>query len=339
MKLKKTMILLCLAHRGEAQSFIKYLKLSSNLENINFYTSTNISLLITGEGSYEVLTTLPYIIAKVNPKKIINYGIAGSLNQSINVDSIYSIRTAYSFGTKPRFESFTLKSSNLVDCITTDERVLEDKYSEILANFAQIVDRELWAIAKVAKKFKIPLKSYKLISDQAGNETNCFDLKARAKDFSDKMCKHFIENKEDLEISQEREYIEIELPFRVSFTQKKRIEKLFPKLKNSQRLIKEYIKSIENTKYQHKDTANNFISFLEHKINPINKSIDTNFKNEIKCLEECGVKVIYDKKLDTKKITINFEINSQKNVEKLTEALKKLNFQNIDDIWNGKFNV
>lgn len=181
-----------MAHRGEAQTFIN--KLGLKTEDKKFYTGTKIALLLTGEGTTEVLTKLPYYIAKYPIVNIINFGIAGALSENIQLRTIYTINEVFSFaeGSK-RFKKF--KTNNLdstLNCISSETRVLNNQYANQLSEYADIVDMELWAIAKTAKEYNLPFKSYKLISDIAGKKTQCDDLKKMAGDFSDQMYKYFV---------------------------------------------------------------------------------------------------------------------------------------------------
>jgi nucleoside phosphorylase len=50
--------------------------------------------------------------------------------------------------------------------------------------FAQIVDRELWATANICKSFNLPCTAYKLISDQAGDQTNQEAIRQQAQEYS-----------------------------------------------------------------------------------------------------------------------------------------------------------
>jgi purine-nucleoside phosphorylase len=334
------MQLLVIAHRGEAQDFLRHFSLKQDPTFLNLYKSSNLLLLITGEGPFEVLTKLPYVLGKYDISSIINIGIAGSLCEKVKIDRLYKIRTVYAYSNgKPRFESFTAESDSLLDCITTEERVLSSELAKELSPFASIIDREAWAVSKVAKEFKKPITTYKLISDMAGNDTNCFDLKERAKEFSARMLEYYLKNYHDHEVSQ-KEISPIQYPFHISFTQKKRVEKLISKLNVPiDSLFTAFILLESKTKSQEKERPNNFISFLENKINPINSIIEKRFNTELQSIKDCGAKVIYDKKLDSKKVSVHFDINSQANIDKMNIALSKTKFENIEKIWQGNFDV
>lgn len=343
------MKLIVIAHRGEAQEFIKFYSMKPMETISNLYQSSpdkeKTLLLVCGEGIFEVFTKLPYILGKFAVTQIYNLGIAGSLNATTLPGSMIEVRTSYNFSnSKVQFESFTgSQSSSVLDCITTDQRVLSDDFANRLKPFADIVDRELWAIAKIAKNQKIPLRSFKLISDVAGNNTNCFDLAAMAKEFSSKMLDHFLvinQQEQDKGNSKvQQECSRTELPFHASFTQTKRIEKLVTKLQLPLSELLILFSTQQENQTQSKGKCNKFILFLENKINPINKIIEDQFNAEFAAVKSCGAKVIYDKKLDTKKVSIHFEINSQTNIDKMQQALGRTKFERIEKIWKGHLDV
>lgn len=183
------------AHRGEAQIFLK----REGYKPIPFYfdglydNGTNF-LLITGEGLQKTTEKVAAVCAfyKSRIPQIINFGIAGSLSLELQLGEIYSVRTVYR---EDEFHSFTssegLSSFSRFDCISALNRVVTDEKAEQLGYFAQIVDRELWAIGSCAALFKIPFRSYKLIADRAGSQTDCLDLKKRALSFSEKIYDYF----------------------------------------------------------------------------------------------------------------------------------------------------
>jgi hypothetical protein len=334
-----------MAHRGEAQEFLRSLDLAPT--DSRFYLGAETSLLITGEGPFEVMSLLPFYIAKYEIKEILNYGIAGSLNKELEVGAIYPIRTAYAYGLdKPRFQSFTADPNNLtskLDCITTEQRVLTDAYAQTLDSFAQIVDRELWAIGKVANTYKIPFKSFKLISDLAGETTKCFDLKQMAEQYSKELFE-FHQNNEVHFVEHKHTALDLDLPFKASFTQTKRIENLYNKLNDSfemNELIEEAITKSElaSQNIHSKAMANNFISFLENKINPINTAIESQLKKILSPIEMIGANIQYDRKLENKKITLKMDINDQVNIDKLIQGLSEFKYSDIENIWNGKIDV
>lgn len=183
------MRLLVFAHRGEAQNFLKNTEFVANSLNLSLYKNDNHFILVSGEGIKNSLESVALCCGLIGTKikEVLNLGIAGSLHDTIKTDSIYSIRTSYSHGSmEPRFNSYSSADQHAkVDCISASNRVVSSEDASRLKPFAKIVDRELWAIASISKRLNFPFRSYKLISDQAGVDTNCFDLKSKAKVFSE----------------------------------------------------------------------------------------------------------------------------------------------------------
>ena len=218
------MQLIILAHRGEAQEFLSNLELKADPKMAGLYSNETQSLLISGEGIYEVMSKLPYALAKYNITSVINLGIAGALDPDLKVNQTYTIRTIYGFNeTKPKFKSFTTADKNAkIDCITTDTRVLSNNFAKSLAPFASLVDREVWGIAKCCHQLNITFYCYKLVSDIAGDATQCFEIKAKAIKFSQILFEAYLSHEETDQI-EDQEYIP---PIQMSFSNKLKYNKL-----------------------------------------------------------------------------------------------------------------
>ncbi len=113
-------------------------------------------------------------------------GIAGSLKPETQLNQIYGVRSVYhQMNGIPGYPSFNCKETlSKLDCVSALQPVLSNEYAQQLSPFADMVDRELWAIGSVCHLFSLPFKSYKLISDTAGEQTNVDELKANASKFS-----------------------------------------------------------------------------------------------------------------------------------------------------------
>lgn len=162
------MKLLTFAHRGEAQHFLKYDNYKSlDLEFNGLYKNEENYLLITGEGLESTNEKMNAFLLQPNLSisHVINLGIAGALDENLKLDSIYSIKKIKKENSDETFLTANVFANT--DCISASSRVHNNEYSKQLAEQAQIVDRELWACAKVCSKFNIPIYSFKLISDYA----------------------------------------------------------------------------------------------------------------------------------------------------------------------------
>ena len=183
------MVIITFAHPAEAQFFIK----RKHTQKVDFYfpglyRDDAELLLLTGEGiqmaTIRLSAVCTYFGNKI--KRIINFGIAGSLSASLQVNQIYGIQQVHHELTGSQgYPSFPcMETHSKIDCITAMERVTSDDYAKRLSAHAQAVDRELWGIGSVASAFKIPFKSYKLISDIAGETTDSTAIINRAQEFS-----------------------------------------------------------------------------------------------------------------------------------------------------------
>lgn len=193
----KTKTLLVFAHRGEAQSFIERLHLQHK-ENIFFksFENEDFFLLLTGEGVQEATRILTTYLAQnlQSIKQVVNFGIAGSLNQRLKVGDVSPVRSVCRQGSQGmEFKSFTLCDLGF-DCITSDLRVLNSEQANFLNSFGDLIDRELWAIAEVCHFFKVPLRSFKAISDQPVHEKQsiqCQWISERASHWSEKLFEYY----------------------------------------------------------------------------------------------------------------------------------------------------
>ena len=319
------MDLIVFAHRGEAQSFLKNL----TAHNENFYLGAEYNVLITGEGIWEACKIASHLR---DIDRVINFGVAGALNSELELNTIYPIRTHYLYEqNKPQFKSYTNLHPSTFDCITSFERVLKKETQEKLSCFAQIVDRESWLMAKIAKDQQMPFLSFKLISDYASEQTQCFDIKGQAKIYSDQLFAFY-------QTSVQKQAVSIdspkELPFACSFSHQKKIEKLLRSLntqtgKDSAYYIDRY--GIPKNKKE----INGFIQKLEEELNPFLAKVRKRLNAIQQPFEAIGAQILFDPRLEQKKIQLRMEINSTKNIENLIAALQELEFTDIEQVWSG----
>lgn len=335
------MKLLHFAHAPEAQCFISHFNL---IAKGKLYIGEDIIVQICGEGLYDSLFKLSETISKYPIDSIINIGIAGSLTKDLDVDSIISIKTVYAFNEKnPKFNSYSTSDTNSdYDCISAELRALNKEYAEKLVPFAQVVDRELWSVGKVAKYYKIPFSSIKLISDYALEEVHCLDIKDKAREYSEKLLSHYLNTSPSTNESSE---IDMKYPFEMSHYLKKKYEKLIKKLLMKSHddaehiLSKSKLNEIAKMDIKDKDKAQLLISNLEEMLNPIEKIVRKKMDVLFKPLYENNIDLHIDPKLEIRKFKVSKEINSQKNIDDMILALKELNFKNIEDFWKGDLDV
>ena len=131
------------------------------------------SILYTGVGKVNAAITLMAALTEMKPDLLINYGTAGAIKnglprivevgQSVQYDmdarplGISLGATPFETGT----ECFRLSDSPLI-CGTADQ--FATSTPELSCD---LVDMELYALAKIAARERVPLKSFKFISDHA----------------------------------------------------------------------------------------------------------------------------------------------------------------------------
>jgi len=126
----------------------------------------------TGVGKINATYRTLEVIQKYNPKKIINFGTAGTLNKNIiglNEIKIFMQRDmdasklGFKLGETPFDDIFTIKlSDNGLSCGTGDNFVSEKPKIK-----TDLVDMEAYAIAKICLIKKIEFKCFKYVSDNA----------------------------------------------------------------------------------------------------------------------------------------------------------------------------
>ena len=165
------MNLLCFAHRGECAVFLRRLALRPlALSFAAAWQGEGLYVLLTGEGIEPAGRTLAAFCARYEQDiaAIVNLGLAGGLDPQLERGKIYRVRTIYGekYAGQVEHHSYTSNDQRAVhDCISARARVLDAKTGTSLANFAALVDRELWGLASVAALFKLPLHAVKLVSE------------------------------------------------------------------------------------------------------------------------------------------------------------------------------
>ena len=174
------MLLVVIAHRGEANEFIRRKhNLPIEFYFPGLYRSDNELLLLSGTGIQSVQKKVTLVCSYFGRRirLVVNLGIAGALDKNLEINQIYAIRNVYHESLPDCFTSFNSRSTH--DCVTALNDVLNDRYAQILSQSGHIVDRELWAIASVCSQFDLRFRAYKLISDIAGSSAVIQDIIAQ----------------------------------------------------------------------------------------------------------------------------------------------------------------
>ncbi len=357
---RRPLQLLTIAHRGEAQHILKAHEFKAVMLNgVDLYQNSTSYLLLTGEGQQAATESVAFVLGQFGEKinHVLNLGVAGSLLSTIELSSIVAIRTSYgeSLKQKPAFKSFTSENTLAeADCISAVDRVLSDDYAAKLRPFAAVVDRELWAVASVASRFNTPFSAYKLISDLAGNNTNCFDLSHRAEIFARELNRFYSELNQT-PYSGKKTPLAFELPeiLKNDFYFTKAQERSYTKLMNTllQRdqngnaksvvqaediLAQLPIQALRQRECSPKERSQHVLVELKNLLNPFQKRVMDKLNEQVKPLQNAHCDVKFDPSFEKDHLTISLTIEHQSHIEKLKAALAEFDYTQIQKTINGQ---
>ena len=321
---------LVFAHRAEAQVFLEQRAFKPIKDFNHLYRDHECFLFITGEGFLETLCKITSLLTQFPQiTSITNLGIAGALDSKLQGRTTHSIRTIYgSLNQEFQFKSFSsINSQSQIDCISCDYRVNKAEQKNALSAYAQIVDRELWAIAYASTKKKIPWQSLKCISDQADDTYSCQSIKEKAEDYSRALYENWIELSQEKAISQD----EIKAPDSLYFTfsQQKRYESLIKKyqLKTNQTFsqINKEVSSLFLEESLPKKRTKKLLEYLSIKVNPLHHKAKEKIEQSLGPLKKNHIQYKYDPQLESEQLEIKLQIKNSQDLEKAIEHLSHFN--------------
>jgi hypothetical protein len=325
--------LLIFAHYGEAQAFI-----DSPIPGTD--------VLICGEGLSHALYKTSESLIHEGEKyaSVVNLGIAGSFSPQHKVGDIFSIKTVYA---ENEFKSFKLDDENAkVDLISAQKRIKRNEDQKSLSHYANLVDRELWAIAFACSKKKYKLYSYKLVSDRADETVVCENIAENAKTYSKQLYDYFLMNFPQME-KIERSLAkglpqEWENHFHFSHTQRKKLESLTERLSllgMTDLYSDELLESCKLSSPLPKDRTNFLLKKLAHLLNPSMAKVEAKLDELVSPLVDIGAKVHFSPEFEEEYFTISMKIETEKNLEKLKKSLDEINYRDIVDVLQGNHHV
>jgi Phosphorylase superfamily len=335
------MHLITMAHLGEAQALIDEFELKKTSPHI--FENDQLILLLTGEGPFEAASSTAHLLGQKKIERIINLGVAGSLNENIQLGEIYPLRSIYLvIDGKPQFKSFKSNDKG-IDALTSFERILKPEKALALTGVAEIVDREAWGVAFSAKNFSVPFESAKLISDYAGQIGACELVREEAYSSSLKLSQ-YLKNK--LEIRPEEIFSEIKLPdFHFTFSMSHQFDDLLEKISLREDLTKDEIlktlplEDLRMLKLRPKERGARLIEILEMKLDPLKERLQFGLKNWKAPIEKNGFLIQTDPTWEKASVKISFEVESQEELKRKTEHLASLDLGPFYELRNGSFHV
>lgn len=140
------------------------------------HLSADLPILLTGIGRINTVAALTEVLADVKPTSVINIGTAGSLGSASGVHRVGSV-LLHDFSHSAvadltggvAYPPITLADDGPV--LATGDLFVEDSATRVrLAEIADLVDMEGYAVAWVARRHGVPVELIKLVSDPAGED-------------------------------------------------------------------------------------------------------------------------------------------------------------------------
>ncbi len=347
------MKLLTFAHRGEAQAFLT----AGHYKPVDFLfegllKSEHSFLLITGEGVQTTSEKTIAVLTRFNDEidEIYNIGVAGSLTEKLKKDDLLWIRTSFAHhAERLEFKSFTSETVTAThDCMTAFTRVLLPQERKKLSLFADLVDRELWAVASAAHLFKKPFQSLKIISDdtRSDHEDICKFVKEEAPRFSEKLLQEF-KRKEGLtsvELHAPATQFIVDKDFYFTVSQERKLFSTLEGLRLRGTSEKElfsdpFVLALKEQELLPKERTRQLLLFLTEKLNPISKIIRENIEESLASLKEARIQTTYDNDFEEDWLNLSVRIQSTRDLERVKNALKIFSYEDFKKILNGEFDV
>ncbi len=321
------MQLLTFAHRPEAHAFFEAYSFKSTFTQ-GLYQFESGWLLITGEGIHESMVSVAWVLGQHSEiSEVLNFGVAGSLSSKALLHQVYEIRTSYAFDESPLFKSFSHQGE--VDCVTSGKRVLSENSKAPLLAMGDVVDRELWGISFAAKNRNVKVRSFKFISDQAGELTACEVVKDLAQQASQALLEAYIK------VTPAHGLSSIHLPgFYFTFSQEHLFKNLLHKLSIKWELPEEAVlskldmKTDDHEKMNPKERTKRLLDKLKQSLDPWGSEFEK--KNLESFQKLCPTNISSPNHFQSAhlKLSLSFQ-----NREELEESLKALNSFDWDSFY------
>ncbi|GAB4016412.1 MAG: hypothetical protein Fur0010_16180 [Bdellovibrio sp.] len=345
--------LLVFAHRGEAQVFLKELKLTSiSFSFDGLYSNDKYVLLICGEGEITAAVRTASVLAHFKDiNHILNFGICGSLNTNLKIKDCYEIKNVFAQRqTEFEFKSFSSKRISKrphLDLITSSYRVLEKEQADHLSVIAPLVDRELWGIAFSAQQMKIPFSSIKLISDLAGSGGEiCQNIREEALEWSNCLYDEFLKI-EDTHV--ENNLLDFQIPqelsdFHFTISQKRELKNLIQSFNSKKVTLNQVLSHIDENllqdkKLRPKDKTSLLLKLMTEQLNPFHAKIKQLLNKEVEVLNSGVFRLAYDPTFESDELNLHARISHDRHIEQLRQGLNKLDYQKIKQILRGEIDV
>lgn len=330
-----------MAHLGEAQGVIE----SFHLKRVSpvLFESDDLNLLITGEGPLEAALQLTHLLSQRAFHRVINLGLAGTLDAGLAIGSVYPVRHHYLvIEGRPQFKSFKGQDSGL-DCLTSFERILDPEKAAPLKGLGSLVDREAWGLAQAAKLLNVSFESHKLVSDLAGTLGACELVKEEAASWSMKLSSYLQELlKKKGPSRQIWEFIEgLHFTFSTEHHFQSLLRKIAIKEEKSQETVLQELPlgEIRSQKLLPKERTRRLLEAMETRLDPVRASVQHSLTGWKKDIENRGIKVEVDPAWEGPSVKISFDVDSDEKLAQKLQALGSFSLKPWHEILEGKIHV
>jgi adenosylhomocysteine nucleosidase len=328
------MILITLAHLGEAEELSKNLALER--ATASYFQGSDYDLVLTGEGPMEAAIKTAAALAKKSFEKVINIGIAGALSPKFEIGSVHEIRTCYLvIDGKPQFKSFSATPKG-IDLLTSMERILKPEKAEVLKGMGQLVDREAWGVAMAAKEAGVPFQCLKVVSDQAGSLEACELVREKVDEFARIISLALVK--------QNNPEIDLGRDFHFTFTTQKALESKLKKLtlregKSVDEVLGELrIDELRQLKILPKERARRLLLSLDQELDPFKGRLHQELESWKEEWGNKGISLQTDPTWESAKVRVSFEVESDQELSEKRANLNDLDLQTFIKLRTGEFN-
>jgi hypothetical protein len=341
---KKPKKLLCFAHRREAQSFLQSIKLQSTPDPFEgFWRGEDLFLLITGEGLQNATEKTTAILAIFNEEisQVVNFGVAGALNEKLAVGDLLEVRTSYLYqGEALRFRSFSAQGA--YDCVSCFDRIADGEKAKKLTLVGDLVDRELWGIASSCQLFNKPFTAVKVISDRADQLVCCQAVQEKTLEFSEKFYDWWLKQSDE---KKERPRSPLSGDFYFTLAMKHQYEDLLRKLQNLHAKNEDEILALADyqelikTPMPAKIRALRLLQNLNRQLNPMQELIEKNLAPLTKSLERSQINLTFPLDYETDELRFSFSATSMSDFQEKIQALQNFPLTEVHKVLRGELDV
>ena len=184
-----------IAMQSEADILLDEMRISRSLSvsgkkiHVGTVYGKNIAVCVCGVGKVNAALGAQILVSKFDVKKLLNFGVAGSLNKATELCSVYQISAATQFdfdlvqlngtkiGTLNEYEESYLSLNLLPAQFPKRKLATADRFNDSIDDYkllteelnADIRDMEGGAVVQAAYAAQLPVYAIKAISDVAGS--------------------------------------------------------------------------------------------------------------------------------------------------------------------------